>query len=58
MLKVQESMLFDSVVISLMARADGVVESINSLKASLKFSKKDIEDFIEACERVRISWIS
>ena len=37
MLKVQESMLralFDSVVKSLTARVDGVVESVNSLKAS------------------------
>ena len=36
-LKVQESILralFDSVVKSLMARVDGVVESVNSLKAS------------------------
>ena len=47
MLKVQESMLralFDSVVKSLTARVDGVVESVNSLKASLEFSQKDIEE--------------
>ena len=43
MLKVQESMLralFGSVVKSLTARVDGVVESVNSLKASLEFSQK------------------
>ena len=47
MLKVQESMLralFDSVVKSLTARVDGVVELVNSLKASLEFSQKAIED--------------
>ena len=47
MLKVQESMLralFDSVVKSLTARVDGVVESVNSLKAILEFSQKDIEE--------------
>ena len=47
MLKVQESMLralFDSVVKSLTARVDGVVESVNSLKASLEFSQKDIDE--------------
>ena len=47
MLKVQESMLralFDSVVKSLTARVDGVVQSVNSLKASLEFSQKDIEE--------------
>ena len=39
MLKVQESTLqglFDSVMKSLMARVDEVVESVNSLKASLE----------------------
>lgn len=36
--------LFDSVVKSLTARVDGVVESVNSLKASLEFSQKDIEE--------------
>ena len=47
MLKVQESMLpalFDSVVKSLTARVDGVVESVNAIKASLEFSQKDIEE--------------
>ena len=47
MLKVQESMLralFDSVVKSLTARVDGVVESVDSLKASVEFSQKDIEE--------------
>ena len=47
MLKVQESMLralFDSVVKSLTARVDGVVESVDSLKASVQFSQKDIEE--------------
>ena len=47
MLKVQESMLralFDSFVKSLTVRVDGVVESVNSLKASLEFSQKDIEE--------------
>ncbi|KAK2551401.1 hypothetical protein P5673_027802 [Acropora cervicornis] len=42
-LKVQESMLrmlFDSVVKSLMARVYAVVESVNSLKASLEFPKE------------------
>ena len=46
-LKVQESILralFDSVVKSLMARVDGVVESVNSLKASLEFPQRDIEE--------------
>ena len=45
MLKVQESMLralFYSVVKSMTARVDGVVESVNSLKASLEFSQNDI----------------
>ena len=37
--------LFDSVVKSLTVRVDGVVASVNSLKASLEFSQKDIEDF-------------
>ena len=37
--------LFDSVVKSLTVRVDGVVASVNSLKASLDFSQKDIEDF-------------
>ena len=47
MLKVQESILralFEPVVKSLTARVDGVVESVNSLKASLEFSQKDIEE--------------
>ena len=45
--KVQESILralFEPVVKSLTARVDGVVESVNSLKASLEFSQKDIEE--------------
>ena len=45
--KVQESMLralFDLVVKPLTARVDGVVESVNSLKASLEFAQKDIEE--------------
>ena len=47
MLKVQESMLralFDSVVKSLTARVYGVVESVDSLKAGVEFSQKDIEE--------------
>ena len=46
-LKVQESMLralFEPVVKSLTARVDGAVESVNSLKASLELSQKDIEE--------------
>ena len=45
MLKVQESMLralFYSVVKSLTARVDGVVQSVNSLNASLEFSQNNI----------------
>ena len=47
MLKVQESILralFEPVVKSLTARVDGVVESVNSLKASLEFSKRKYVD--------------
>ena len=46
-LKVQESMLralFDSVMKSLTARVDGVVETVDSLKASVQFSQEDIEE--------------
>ena len=46
-LKVQESMLralFEPVAKSLTARVDGAVESVNSLKASLELSQKDIEE--------------
>ena len=47
MLKVQESMLrslFDSVVKSLTARVDDIVNSVASIKASLEYSQKDIEE--------------
>ena len=47
MLKVQESMLrtlFDSVVNSLNARIDDVLSSVSSIKASLEYSQKEIED--------------
>ena len=33
-----------------MVRVVDVVESVNSLKVSLEFPKKDIKDFIEACK--------
>ena len=36
--------LFDSVMKSLMARVDDVVESVNSLKASLEISQYDIQE--------------
>ena len=47
MLKVQESMLrtlFDSAVNSLNARIDDVLSSVSSIKASLEYSQKEIED--------------
>ena len=47
MLKVQESMLrtlFDSVVNSLNSIIDDVLNSVSSLKASLEYSQKEIED--------------
>ena len=47
LLKVQESMLrmlFDSVVNSLNPRVDDVLSSVSSIKASLEYSQKEIED--------------
>lgn len=47
LLKVQESMLrtlFDSVVNSLNPRVNDVLSSVSSIKASLEYSQKEIED--------------
>ena len=47
LLKVQESMLrtlFDSVVNSLNPRVDDVLSLVSSIKASLEYSQKEIED--------------
>ena len=64
MLKVQESMLralFDSVVKSPSARVDGVVESVNSLKASWSFPKKtsrNLSPLSQSLRRLRMRSIS
>ena len=47
LLKVQESMLktlFESVVHSLSMRLDEVVKSVKSIKASLEFTQKNVEE--------------
>ena len=47
LLVVQESMmraLFDSVVISINTRVDELVKTVSSIKASVEYSQKDIDD--------------
>ena len=47
LLKVQESALkaiFESMISSFSSRLDDVVKTVSSLKASLEFSQKEIED--------------